>query len=175
MIKAENLPDLFERGLEFAYDCEQQLMKALPKMAEAVSSVELKNAFEQHLAQTMGQADRLHQIFVSLGRAATADTNHAIQSILNESEKLSKHIDRSPLLDAALIANANQWEHYQIALYGSLCSFARTLELHEFAGLLEQTLGEEKTADQTLTQIAETSVNREAAGFHNSPHGFAMI
>jgi ferritin-like metal-binding protein YciE len=174
-MQAENLKDLFERGLEFVYDGEQQQLKTLPEMAEAASSAELKNALGQYLAHAHQRADRLEQIFFGMGRSATADTNDAVKSIFSEIEKQMKHIDHSALLDAAMIANQNQVLHYKIALYGSLRSFACTLGLYEFAGLLERSLCEEEAVDRILSHMAENRINREAGKCHNSQHGFAMI
>jgi ferritin-like metal-binding protein YciE len=172
---AENLSDIFQRWLEFAYDCERHLVKVLHGMSDAATSPELKAVFDQHLEETKTHVNRLDRVFASLNRAPAAETFHAIHSITSEGEKLSKHIDPSPLRDAALIAIANQVEHNEIALYGSLCSLARVLRLGESVRLLEQTLSEEKTADRKLTSLAENSVNREAVDFQNSPHGFVVI
>jgi ferritin-like metal-binding protein YciE len=174
-MQAETLEDVLQRDLEFAYDCEQHLMHELPKIAEAVNSRELRMAFEQQLEQTGLHLARLDQIFSWLNRPAGIETNHVIRSIVGEGNKLIKHINRSPLLDAALIAAASQAAHYEIALYGSLCSFARALNLDDSASLLQQTLNEEKQADQAFARIAEDSVNREALQFHNTPHIFPLL
>ena len=119
---AENLSDIFQRGLEFAYDGEHQLIKELAKLVQAASSTELKNAFEEHLEQTRQHAERLERIFAAMNRAAAGETNQAIAGISHELKKLIEHIERSPLLDAAIISNAMQLEHIEIALYASLCS-----------------------------------------------------
>ena len=174
-MKAETLQDLFERDLEFAYDGEQRLAEALPKMAEASSSAELKVALEHHLEETRMHVARLEQIFANLNRASATETNHVIHSVIGEGEKLIKHIDRSALLDAALIACGTQVEHYEIALYGALSSFARVLGFGEAAELLAKTLEEEKTADHVLARIAETSVNHEALRVTTVNHEFNFI
>ena len=164
-----------QRGLEFAYDCEQHLVKELPSVIEAAQFGELKAALEQHLDQTRMQTERLKRVFSGLKRAAATETNHVILSILSENKKLTDHIEQSPLRDAALITSLNQVEHYEIALYGSLCALARVLRLDDAATLLEQTLAEEKAADQKLTDIAVNSVNPRAVGSINHPHDFVVI
>jgi ferritin-like metal-binding protein YciE len=171
---AENLSDIFQRGLEFDYDCERQLIKEFPKMIEAAQSAELKAALERQLEESKRQHERLDQIFAALNRAPAEETNHSVHSILTEAEKLIKHIEASPLRDAALIIQGNLVHHNKIALYGSLCALAPILKLDVPAQLLEQTLSEEKAADQELTKIAAT-VNQAAAGFQNTPHGFVII
>ena len=113
---AENLSDLFQRGLEFAYDCERHLVKELPKMSAAASSIDLKRAIDVHWEDTKSHVDRLEQVFSILKRAAAEETNHAIRNLLAESDKLIKHIDRSALLDTALIVTGTQIEHSEIAL-----------------------------------------------------------
>ena len=126
---AENLSDLFQRHLEFAYDTERQLLKELPKIAEAVSSADLKKAIEQHMEQTKRHVERIEKVFSILKRAPAAETSHVIHNISGEINKMIDHIEPSPLRDAAIISNANQVEHYEIALYGSLSSFAQALGL----------------------------------------------
>ena len=144
-------------------------------MSGAATSADLKEAFDKHLGETKIHLSRLDTVFASLNRGSVAETMHSIRSITSEGEKLSKHIDASPLRDAALIVVGNQVEHNEIALYGSLCSLARTLGFEQAFGLLEQTLSEEKAADQKLTAIAESHVNRDAVDFQNRPHGFVII
>jgi ferritin-like metal-binding protein YciE len=170
----DNLSDLFQRGLEYAWDCEHLLLKHLPKMSESASSQELKHALDVHTVETKGHVYRLEQVFTRLDRAPAAEKSEPIRILVEESEKMIAHLDRSPLMDASLIFSANQIEHYEIGLYGSLVSFARTLGLEEVASLLDEILGEEKASDQTLTRIAEGSINRAASNVHNTPP-FAMI
>jgi ferritin-like metal-binding protein YciE len=170
----DNLSDLFQRGLEYAWDCEHLLLKHLPKMSESASSYELKHALDVHTVETKGHVYRLEQAFTRLDRAPAAEKSEPIRILVEESEKMIGHLDRSPLMDASLIFSANQIEHYEIGLYGSLVSFARTLGLEEVASLLDEILGEEKTSDQTLTRIAEGNVNRAASNIHNTPP-FALI
>lgn len=171
---AENLSDLLQRDLELAYEGERHLIKVLPKMAEAASSRELKAAFAEHLQQTIGHVERLEKVFLLLKRAAAEETYHALRDITSEGEKLIKHIDRSPLLDAALIATANQVEHNEIALYGTMHALAGVLGLDSAAGLLEQTLEEEKRADLKLTQLSRT-INERAVGIQNTLKGPVVI
>jgi ferritin-like metal-binding protein YciE len=173
-MQAENLSDLFERGLEFAWDCESQLIHSLPEIAEACCSPDLKQAFFNHLEETRQHAERLKEIFGMLNRAANGETSGPVKAISQEASKLAHHIERSPLRDSALIFNAHQIEHYEIALYGSLVSFARALGHQDAACLLDLTLYEEKEADRKLTVMAEQKINREAAEYHNAAP-FALI
>jgi ferritin-like metal-binding protein YciE len=170
----DNLSDLFQRGLEYAWDCEHLLLKHLPKMSESATAQDLKHSLDVHTVETKGHVYRLEQVFTRLDRAPAAEKSEPIRILVEESEKMIAHLDRSPLMDASLIFSANQIEHYEIGLYGSLIAFARTLGLEEVASLLDEILGEEKTADQTLTRIAEGSINRAASNVHNTPP-FAMI
>lgn len=172
---AENVSDLFQRSLEFAYDCEHHLVKELPKMAEAASSSVLKSALAQHLQETKVHVQRLDRIFALMNRAAAEETNHAIRSLTSEGEKLIKHIDRSALLDTALIDTGTQVEHNEIALYGSMRRLAILLGLGEAADLLEKTLEEERAANKKLTEIANGGVNQNALGVQNTPKGIVVI
>jgi ferritin-like metal-binding protein YciE len=171
---AETLSDIFQRGLEFAYDCEQHLIKTLPKFVESVRSPDLKAAFERQAEESKQQLTRLDEVFASLNRAAATENNRSIESILAEGEKLIKHIDSSPLRDAALIITGNLVQHNEIALYGSLTALAKVLGFESAAGLLEKSLNEAKATDQELIDIA-VKVNQEAVGFQNKPHGFVII
>jgi ferritin-like metal-binding protein YciE len=170
----DNLSDLFQRGLEYAWDCEHLLLKQLPKMVEAASLQELKQALDLHLVETKGHIYHLEQIFTRLDRSPAAEKNEPIRVIVEEGDKIIGHLDRSALLDAALVFQGNQIEQYEVALYESLCGFARTLELHEVSSLLDAILSEEKGAAHHLTKLAESSINRAAASVHNPPP-FALI
>jgi ferritin-like metal-binding protein YciE len=170
----DNLSDLFQRGLEYAWDCERLLVKELPKMVEAASSQELKHTLDLHLVESKSHIYRLEQIFTRLDRAPAAERSEPARIILDECERMISHLQRSPLLDAALIFSSNQFEHYEISLYGSLSAFARCLGLTEVASLLDDTLLEERAADHALTRIAENSVNTAATLVHNPPP-FALI
>jgi ferritin-like metal-binding protein YciE len=170
----DNLSDLFQRGLEYGWDCEHLLLRHLPKMSEAASSYELKHALDVHTVETKGHVYRLEQIFTRLDRAPAAEKSEPIRILVDESEKMMAHLERSPLMDAAIIFSANQIEHYEIGLYSSLVSFARTLGLEEVASLIDEVLGEEKTSDQAFRRIAESAINRAASSVHNNPP-FALI
>ena len=163
-MKIKDFRGLFETGLRYAYDCEQKLSKkGIPNMIEASTSAQLRSALEQHLEETRNHITRLERVFSLIGAEAKTEDN----DIIDEMESAAKDMvsateDDSPLRDAALIIAGNQVEHYEMAVYGSLVSFARQLGIREAADLLEQTLNEEKAADAKLTQIGETSVNPQA-------------
>lgn len=170
----DNLSDLFQRGLEYLWDCEHVLLKQLPKMVEAATSQELKQALDRHLVETKGHIYRLEQVFSRLNRSPAAEKSEPIRIIAEECDKMIGHIDRSALLDAALIFCGSQIEQYEIGLYDSLCAFARTLGLDEVASLIDETLGEERNVAQELTRHAQSSINRAASNVHNTPP-FALI
>ncbi|MGA2882811.1 MAG: ferritin-like domain-containing protein [Bryobacteraceae bacterium] len=161
-MKIETMEDLFLEQIEDLYDAERRLVKALPKMAEASTSTSLRQAFESHLLETEGHVSRLESVFRTLGKNPNSHTCDAMKGLISEGEDVVSDIDESPLRDAGLIAAANRVEHYEIAAYGSARTFAQTLGLMEAATLLEQTLQEEKKADQKLTQLAESMINEEA-------------
>ncbi len=161
-MKIESMEDLFLEQIEDLYDAERRLVKALPKMAEASTSQTLRQAFQSHLIETEGQVSRLEKVFRILGKDPKSQTCDAMKGLVSEGEDIVSDIDASSLRDAGLIAAANRVEHYEIAAYGSARTFAQTLGLTDAATLLEQTLQEEKMADQKLTDIAESMVNSEA-------------
>jgi ferritin-like metal-binding protein YciE len=161
-MKIETMEDLFLEQVEDLYDAEKRLVKALPKMAEATTSLTLRQAFESHLMETEGHVSRLENIFRTLGQDPKAHTCDAMKGLISEGEDVVSDINQSALRDAGLIAAANRVEHYEIAAYGSARTFADILGLSEAAALLEQTLQEEKKADQKLTQLAENMINDEA-------------
>lgn len=161
-MKIESMEDLFLEQIEDLYDAEKRLVKALPKMAEAATSQSLRQAIQSHLMETEGQVRRLDNIFNLLGKKAKGQTCDAMKGLVSEGEDIISDTDPSPVRDAGIIAAANRVEHYEIAAYGSARTFAQTLGLSEAASLLEQTLQEEKMADQKLTQLAESMVNEEA-------------
>lgn len=161
-MKYETMQDLLLGQIQDLYDAEQRLVKALPKMAEAAASQKLRQAFEEHLGQTKGHVTRLERIFRELGQDAKGTTCDAMKGLIKEGESIVSDIDESPLRDAGLIAAANRVEHYEIAGYGSARTFAQTLGMDRTASLLEQTLDEEKQADQKLTELAESMINEEA-------------
>ena len=151
------LRETFLEELADVYDAEKQILKALPKMAKAAQHEELKRAFEEHLEQTEEQVQRLEQVFEIMGEEAKGKKCKAMQGIVKEGEELISE-DQG---DAALICAAQKVEHYEIASYGSLESWARLLGEEEAADLLEETLDEERDTDEKLTQVAESAINVE--------------
>lgn len=166
-MKVKTLRELFEIELCYAYDCEQKLVKkGLPEMIENASSQQLRSALQQHLEETRTHVSRLDRVFSAAGLQPNTRGNDVFDKLASAVKDSISHIENSPLRDAALIVNGNLVEHYEIATYGSLVSFARNVGLQEAASLLEQTLNEEKAADAKLTQIAETVMNAQAASQH---------
>jgi len=162
-MKIESLRDLFEIELRYAYDCEQKLVKkGLPLMIESSSSIELRNALEQHLEETRNHVARLERVFSAAGCETKTEGNDVFDELTSSVKDTIGDIDESYLRDAALIVGGNQVEHYEMALYGSLVAFAQQLGYHDAAALLHQTLDEEKKADAKLTQIAESAINPQA-------------
>jgi len=161
-MKLDSLQKLYIEELRDLYNAENQLVKALPKMAKHASHQELKQAFEDHLEQTEEHVERLDEIFKRLDERPTGKTCKAMKGLIEEgSEILEKDGDQS-VLDAALIGAAQRVEHYEIAAYGTVRTFANMLGENEAAELLQQTLDEEGEADKLLTELAETVVNVEA-------------
>jgi len=162
--KVKSLRELFGIELSYAYDCEKKLVeKGLPEMIESATSRELRSALEEHLQQTRTHVTRLERVFSAIGTAPDTKTNDIFDKMASAAKDSKSNIDPSPLRDAALIVNGNLVEHYEIATYGTLVSFARNLGLHDALGLLQQTLDEEKKADAKLTQLGEEIMNPQAA------------
>lgn len=155
--------DLYQEQLKDLYSAETQIIEALPKMIEATTSPELKQGFETHLDQTREQAQRLEQIFQNLNQEPGGHKCKAMQGLIAEAQETLKEGKPSPVLDAALIAGAQRIEHYEMAGYGTARTLARQIGDHQAVSLLEKTLSEEKETDEKLTQIAELSVNPQAA------------
>lgn len=161
--KVKSLRELFGIGLCYAYDCEQKLVnKGLPTMIENAGSPQLRSALEGHLQETRNHITRLEGIFAATGLEPNTKDNDILDEMMSAAKDSVSNIDDSPLRDAALIVNGNQVEHYEIALYGSLAAFARSLGLQDVVGPLEETLKEEKAADAKLSQIGETLLNTQA-------------
>jgi ferritin-like metal-binding protein YciE len=161
-MKIKSLQELLVDELRDLYNAENQLVKALPKMAKAATSPELKTCFEEHLEQTKGHVDRLERVFEELGTRAKGKTCEAMEGLIEEGKDLiDEDIDRT-VLDAGLICAAQKVEHYEMAGYGCVRTWARQLGHEEAANLLQETLDEEAQADHRLTQIAESAVNVEA-------------
>jgi ferritin-like metal-binding protein YciE len=164
-MNADTLTDLLVEELQDLYDAEQQLTKALPKLAETAFDEELREAFEQHLNQTKGQVQRLEKVFGELKVPASGKHCPAMAGLIEEASEIveSKGEGDPTVRDAALIIAAQKVEHYEIASYGSLRTLARTLGAQKVADLLQETLDEEAETDRRLTELAESSVNLDAA------------
>jgi len=162
-MKLESLRDAYMDQLRDAYDVEEQLVKALPRMMKACGSPELKSALEEHLEQTKTQVQRLERVFESMGHEAKAKKCVGLRGILDEGEDIMDEDGEFAVRDALLIAGAQKVEHYEIAMYGTLCTWAEQLGDRTAVELLKETLEEEKMADKKLTQIAESSINPQAA------------
>jgi ferritin-like metal-binding protein YciE len=158
---AKSLHELFVEELRDMYDGEKQLTRALTKMAKASESEELQTAFTSHLEETEKQVTRLEQVFRSIGETVRGKRCEGIQGIVEEGKAAMEELE-GPVLDAALIAGAQKVEHYEIASYGTLAYFAELLGEDKAKELLGQTLDEEKAANDKLTQIAKSRVNRDA-------------
>jgi ferritin-like metal-binding protein YciE len=158
----KTMEDLFLEEIRDLYDAEKQIVKALPKMAKACTSEELRNAFNEHLEQTRGHVDRLDQIFTALGVKSGGVKCTAMEGLLKEGDEMVSITDEGLVRDAGLIAAAQRVEHYEMAGYGSARSFAQHLGRTEAVDLLEETLDEEKDTDERLTEIAESMVNERA-------------
>ena len=161
--KEKTLDDLFLTTLKDVYYAEKQILRALPKMAKAAESNELRQAFEKHRGETEEQVQRLEQVFEIIGKRASGKTCDAIQGIIEEGKEIMDDFADSEALDAGLIAAGQAVEHYEISRYGTLRSWAQELGLEDAVPLLEQTLEEEKKTDELLTQLAEARVNQKAA------------
>lgn len=159
----KQLDDLFLDTLKDIYYAERQILKALPKMAKAATSPELKAGFEQHHGETEGQVERLQQVFDILGKPARGKTCDAILGILEEGKEIMEEYKGATALDAGLVAAAQAVEHYEIARYGTLVTWAKQLGHKDIAQLLSETLKEEEATDKKLSQVALASVNQKAA------------
>jgi ferritin-like metal-binding protein YciE len=159
----KDLNALFLDTLKDIYYAEKQIYKSLPKMAKAAQSDQLRAAFEKHHDETEGHIERLEQIFELLGKPARGKKCDAIEGILDEGKEVMDDYEGTPAHDAGLLAGAQAVEHYEISRYGTLKSWADKLSLTEAVKLLDQTLAEEKKTDETLSKIAVSAVNAEAA------------
>jgi ferritin-like metal-binding protein YciE len=153
-VQLNSLKDLFVEQLRDLYSAETQLVEALPKLAAAASHDELRQAFEHHLDETRGHVDRLREIFEQLGTTPGSGTCEAMKGLIEEGEEVVKAQGDAAVKDAALIAAAQRVEHYEIAGYGTVRTFADDLDLGDARDLLDQTLDEESTADKLLTKLA---------------------
>lgn len=162
-MKENTLKDLYIDELRDLYSAETQLVKALPKMVNGATSEELRAAFEEHLEQTQEHVARLEQVFESLGTSPKGKKCKGMEGLIEEAAELLDEDFADEVLDAGLIAAAQRVEHYEIAVYGCVCTYARLLNRDQDHDLLGQTLEEEKETDETLTEIAESTINIEAA------------
>jgi ferritin-like metal-binding protein YciE len=161
-MKIDSLDILLEEELKDIYSAEKQLLKALPKMAKKASSDELRAALEEHLTITEGQITRLEEVFELLGKTAKAKTCKAMQGLIEEATELMEEDCTDSVMDAGIIAAAQKVEHYEIASYGTVRTWANLCGEEDAAELLQETLDEETEADQKLTQLAESLVNPAA-------------
>ena len=158
----KTLNDLFLTTLKDVYYAEKAILRALPKMAKAAESGDLKEAFVKHRDETAGHVERLEQIFDKLGKKASGKTCEAIKGIIEEGEEIMDDFEDSDALDAGLIAAGQAVEHYEISRYGTLRAWAQQLGMRDAAKLLDQTLAEEKKTDELFTQLAEARANPKA-------------
>jgi len=158
----KQLDELFHDTLKDIYYAEKKILSALPKMAKAAQNDDLTAAFEKHKAETEGQISRLEQVFELIDQKPQGKKCAAIEGILEEGQEIIKEYKSSPALDAGLVSAAQAVEHYEIARYGTLRTWAEELGLEDASKLLQETLDEEEATDQALTQIAESVVNQEA-------------
>ena len=160
---AHGLTDLFEDMLKDIYWAEKALTKALPKMVKKATSDDLINALESHLEETKGHVARCEQIFELMGKTAKAKKCEAMDGLIKEAQEIMESTEEGVVRDAGIIAAGQKVEHYEIASYGTMRAFAKILGKDKVATLLEKTLNEEKKADEKLTEVAESSINVEAA------------
>jgi ferritin-like metal-binding protein YciE len=162
MATEKNLHELFHDTLKDIYFAEKKILSALPKMAKAAQSSELKQAFEKHETETEGHVERLEKVFEQIDATPRGKTCDAIVGIIEEGQEVMKEYKGTPALDAGLLAAAQAVEHYEMSRYGTLRTWARELGLEQAVKLLDATLAEEKKADETLSKIAEADVNQHA-------------
>lgn len=160
-MNVETIEELFVEELKDLYSAEKQITKALPKMAKAASTPKLQEAFTSHLQETNGHVERLERILETLGKSTRGKTCEGMKGLLLEGSEIIQEIGKGDVRDAGMIAAAQRVEHYEIAGYGSVRAFAELLGHSEVVKLLDETLEEEKAADQKLTQISKT-VNTQA-------------
>lgn len=162
-MELESLRDLYLDELKDVYNAEKQILKALPRMAKSASHDELRSAFEEHITQTEEQVRRLETIFDDLGKPARGKKCLGMEGLIAEGKEMMREDAEPEVLDAALISAAQRVEHYEIAAYGTLRTYARQLGFENQAQLLQQTLDEEAATDERLSMLAESRVNIDAA------------
>jgi ferritin-like metal-binding protein YciE len=162
-MQMQNLEDLLKEDLKDVLHAENQIVKALPKMIKKTSNPDLKDAMSTHLEETKGHVERVEQVMELLGMPVRGKTCKAMQGIIEEGKEVMEEDAEDDVMDAALIGAAQKVEHYEIATYGTLCTYAELLGLKEAKRLLGQNLEEEKMTDQKLSALAESVINLEAA------------
>lgn len=158
----KSLQDLFLETLKDMYYAEKKILTALPKMAKASQSEELRAAFEKHQTETENQVERLEQVFELMEEPAKGKKCPAIEGIIEEGQEVMKEFKNSPAHDSGLLAGAQAVEHYEISRYGTLIAWAKQMGMREAAALLGETLTEEKNTDKALSALAEAALNRQA-------------
>ncbi|MBW8876098.1 MAG: ferritin-like domain-containing protein [Acidobacteria bacterium] len=161
-MEIDSLRKLYVEELKDLYSAEKQILQALPKMVKKASNAQLKNAFQEHLQVTQGHVERLDQIFEGLGKAARGKKCKAMEGLIEEGKEVMAEDMEDDVMDAALISAAQRIEHYEMAGYGTVRTWAEHLGEEQAAKLLQQTLDEEGDADKKLTQLAESTINVEA-------------
>ena len=162
-MEMQSLQDLFEDELKDTYNAEAQILKALPRMAKKATDEDLKEAFEMHLEETREHVQRLEQVFKLMGKKPKGKTCKAMQGIVEEGKEMMEEDMEPEVMDAALIASAQRVEHYEIAAYGTLRTFAQHMGQKDVASLLQQTLDNEGATDKKLTKLATRKINIQAS------------
>lgn len=162
MATTKGINELMLDFMQDVYYAERQILKALPKMAKAAANPQLKQALLHHREETEGQVERLQKAFDAMGKRARGQTCEAINGIIEEGEEVVEKFEQGPVRDAGIVANAQAVEHYEMARYGTIVAWAKGCGQNEVARLMEETLAEEKKADQLLNDIANKEINREA-------------
>lgn len=163
LLQSSQLMKLFQEELKDIYWAEKELTKAIPRMINNAVSEELIEALENHLRETEEQIKRLEKVFESINKTATDKKCEGVQGLIKEADQIMEECKEDAMCDAGIISAAQKIEHYEIASYGTLCQFAKTLELWDAVELLEETLEEEKDADERLTEVAIAAVNVRAS------------
>ena len=158
----KSMEDLLIHGLQDIYYAEQQIVKSLPKMIEKATNRDLVAGLKGHLEETNKQIERLEKVFEKLGKQPSGTQCPAIDGIIKEADETAGEIEDKAVLDAAIVANAQAVEHYEMCRYGTLIAWAEELGLDDAVSLLEETLEEEEATDEALTEIAKTAINQEA-------------
>jgi ferritin-like metal-binding protein YciE len=158
----KTMNDLLLAMMQDVYYAERQILKALPKLAKATESEELRNALMHHREETQGQVERLQKAFDALGKRARAQTCEAINGLIEEGDEIVEEFEQGPVRDAGILACAQAVEHYEMARYGTIVAWAKEINAEDVAKLMHETLEEEKKADTTLNQLAMRGLNRQA-------------